>query len=117
MLNVQNGLALGLATTAGGGAVTVNSGGTLQLQGGITVGGKTLTLNGTGFGNVGALPQGALVNQAGNNTWAGNITLTGTVGPDRRHHPAAHVREHRHPDRRRHGTTLFVDRRGRAAPI
>src|SRR5262249_28267465 len=70
VLNIQNGLALGLP----GGTVTVGSNGlstaTLQVQGGITVGGKALSLNGVGFGNSGALPQGALVNQAGNNTWA-----------------------------------------------
>ena len=59
--------------------MAVNAGATLQLQGGITVGGKNLTLAGTGFGNAGALPQGALVNQANNNTWAGNIVLTGSV--------------------------------------
>src|SRR5262245_726557 len=80
ILNLQNGVGLGLAAAVGGGAVTVQSGATLQLQGGITVGGKSVTLNGTGFGNSGALPQGALVNQAGNNTWAGNVVLTGTVG-------------------------------------
>ncbi|HEX3149406.1 MAG TPA: autotransporter-associated beta strand repeat-containing protein, partial [Gemmataceae bacterium] len=83
VLNIQNGRALGLPGSAGG-AVTVGSNGlstaTLQLQGGITVGGKALSLNGVGFGNSGALPQGALVNQTGNNTWAGTITLNGTVG-------------------------------------
>ena len=83
ILRIQNGLALGLPGSAGG-AVTVGSNGlstaTLQVQGGITVGGKGLSLNGVGFGNSGALPQGALVNQAGNNTWAGTITLNGTVG-------------------------------------
>ena len=75
VVNVQNGLGLGLVT----GAVVVNSGATLQVQGGITVPGKNITLNGTGFGNSGVLPQGALVNQTGTNTWTGNIVLTGTV--------------------------------------
>src|SRR5262249_50897850 len=40
----------------------------------------SLTLNGTGFGNSGSLPLGALFNQGGTNTWAGAVTLTGTVG-------------------------------------
>ena len=66
--------ALGLTT----GSVVVNSGATLGLQ--TTVAAKALTLNGTGLGNSGALPQGALVNQANANLYAGDITLTGTVG-------------------------------------
>ncbi len=82
-VNVQNGLALGLPTGQGGDVVTVNAGATLQVQGGITVAGKNVTLNGTGFGNTagqsGVLPQGALVNLTGTNTWSGNITLTGTA--------------------------------------
>ncbi len=79
VLNVQNGSGLGLTSSVGG-TVTVVSGATLQVQGGITVVGKSVTLNGTGFGNSGALGQGALVNQANTNTWTGSITLTGTVG-------------------------------------
>ena len=59
------------------GGVVVNSGATLGLQ--TTVAAKALTLNGTGFGNSGALPQGALVNQANNNTWGGEVTLSGTL--------------------------------------
>jgi autotransporter-associated beta strand protein len=58
---------------------TVNSGGTLELQGdGLTIP-QNLNLNGSGFNNI-----GALFNTAGNNTWAGNITLatqaTATLG-------------------------------------
>ena len=64
VLNIQNNSALG--TT---GAVTVASGATLQIQGGITVN-KTLTLNGTGISN-----DGALRNISGNNIWSGAITL------------------------------------------
>ena len=90
ILNIQNGTALGLPSVSGAtGSVTVNTpgtatpnnpiGSTLQVQGTIAVT-KTLTLNGMGFGNSGALPQGALVNQVNNNTWAGDITLVGAVG-------------------------------------
>ena len=47
-----------------------------------TVAGKNVTLNGTGFGNVGALPLGALVTSAAaGGTWTGNVVLnTGTAG-------------------------------------
>jgi autotransporter-associated beta strand protein len=72
-LNIQNGNALG--TTVGG--TVVNSGArTLELQGGITVGAETLTLNGLGVlvapagSNVGALR-----NVSGTNTWGGTVTL------------------------------------------
>src|ERR1019366_5720804 len=75
VLNITNGNALGAIT----GSVSVTSGATLQLQGGITVAGKALTLNGTGYGNSGALPQGALVNQAGNNIWAGSVAVSGAA--------------------------------------
>jgi autotransporter-associated beta strand protein len=58
-----------LGGTAAG--TTVNSGGTLGLQGGLTVpAAETITLSGTG---VSAL--GALRNVSGDNTVAGNITL------------------------------------------
>ena len=55
--------------------VTVASGATLGLQGGIaiskdTVGTPRLTLNGTGLSSAGALR-----NISGNNSWAGDITL------------------------------------------
>ncbi|MEI7864523.1 MAG: autotransporter-associated beta strand repeat-containing protein [Chthoniobacterales bacterium] len=66
MLNVQNNT--GLGTIAGG--VTVGSGGTLALQGGITIGAETLALNGTGFGSLGALR-----NISGGNSYGGLITL------------------------------------------
>ena len=66
VLNIQNATATG--TTAGG--VTVSSGATLQLQGGITVGAEALTLNGAGINN-----DGALRNISGDNTWQGNLTL------------------------------------------
>ena len=74
VVNVQNSYSLGLST---GASVTVGSGATLQLQ--ASIGNKALTLNGAGFGNVGALPQGALTAQANTPTWGGNVTLnTGT---------------------------------------
>jgi hypothetical protein len=67
ILNIQANNALGSAT----GAATVNTGGTLQLQGGITVA-NPLTLNGAGAGTL----TGALDNLSGNNTESGVITLT-----------------------------------------
>ena len=66
VLNVRNSSALGAAGTG----TTVNSGGELQVQGGITIGVEALTLNGSG-----ASGDGALRNMSGNNSWAGNITL------------------------------------------
>lgn len=54
----------------GSGASTVATGATLQLQDGITVAGETLTINGPGFNNAGALE-----NLSGNNTWAKLLTL------------------------------------------
>jgi fibronectin-binding autotransporter adhesin len=67
-LEIQNNQALGVA---GGTGTTVVNGATLSLNSvaGITVG-ETLTLNGAGFGG-----GGALRNQAGDNTYTGNITL------------------------------------------
>jgi fibronectin-binding autotransporter adhesin len=67
ILNIRNSSALG-STAAG---TTVNSGATLQLQGGISVGAETLTINGTGATG----QNGALVNVSGNNSYAGVITL------------------------------------------
>jgi autotransporter-associated beta strand protein len=58
----------GLGTTDGG--TTVNAGGALTLQGGITVTGEALTINGDG-----AATLGSLRNEFGNNTWAGDITV------------------------------------------
>jgi len=66
ILNIQNNTALG--TSAGG--TTIASGAALQAQGGITVTGEALTLNGTGVAN-----DGALRNISGSNTWTGSITL------------------------------------------
>ena len=51
----------------------VTYGATLQQQTG-TIAGKQLTLNGLGFGNVGAYSQGALYSN-GSNTWTGDIVL------------------------------------------
>ncbi len=83
VLSVLNNNGLGLLTAG----VTVGSlptdTATLQLQNNITVGGKALTLNGQGFGVItgtGAMPQGALSNLSGTNTWAGAVTLNGAVG-------------------------------------
>ncbi|HTS16529.1 MAG TPA: autotransporter-associated beta strand repeat-containing protein [Verrucomicrobiae bacterium] len=62
-INIQNAAALGT------GSITVNNGGALQLQGGISEG-LALTLNGTGVAN-----DGALRNVSGNNTYSGNMTF------------------------------------------
>jgi autotransporter-associated beta strand protein len=58
---------------------TVASGASLQLQGGITVSGELLTVNGAGLNGAGALE-----NVAGNNTWDSVLTLgsTSSVGVD-----------------------------------
>ena len=66
VLNIQNASALG-GTAAG---TTVASGATLQIQGGITVTGESLSLIGAGIGS-----NGALRNISGSNTWAGNIAI------------------------------------------
>jgi fibronectin-binding autotransporter adhesin len=70
VLNIRN--ATGVGTTAAG--TTVASGAALQLQGGIAVGNETLSLNGTGISN-----DGALRNISGNNSWAGTITINSTT--------------------------------------
>lgn len=62
--------ATGLGTTAAG--TSVSSGGTLELDGGITVGAEALSLNGNGVGSAGALR-----NLSGNNTYGGLLTLAG----------------------------------------
>ncbi|MDB6120932.1 MAG: rane protein, partial [Verrucomicrobiaceae bacterium] len=62
--------ALALGTDAG--SVSVSGGGELRLSGGIAVGAKALTLNGTGATNAGALRS-----LSGNNSYAGAITLNG----------------------------------------
>jgi len=68
-LNIQNATATG--TTAGG--VAVSSGAALQIQGNISVGAETLTLNGTGLTSTGALRS-----ISGNNSWDGGIVLGAT---------------------------------------
>ena len=86
-LVMQNAAALGTVANL----TTVSSGGTLELQGGITVTAKTLSLNGagavigTGNANEGNSTQtaralgGALRNGSGNNTFSGAITLAGAT--------------------------------------
>lgn len=60
-----------------GAGTTVASGGTLQLQGGITFTHEQLTLSGDGY-NPGTGLLGALNNLSGNNTWGGSSSL-GTI--------------------------------------
>jgi len=67
VLNLQNATAV-----SAGSSVTVASGGSLALQGGLNFGAKPLTLSGTGAA---AGMSGALVNASGANTYAGAITL------------------------------------------
>ncbi len=85
ILAISHSNALGTGTGANA-RVTVNTGGTLELEGptsgtGLSLG-KLLTLNGPGF-NSGTtespLYQGALHNALGNNTWSGAITLAGNT--------------------------------------
>ncbi|MFA4944194.1 MAG: autotransporter-associated beta strand repeat-containing protein [Lentisphaeria bacterium] len=72
ILNIQNNTALG--STAG--STSITSGAALQLQGGITVTGETLALNGAGISN-----GGALRNISGSNEWAGTINAqAGGIG-------------------------------------
>jgi large repetitive protein len=72
-----NGVSVAVATFANGaGGVVVNSGGTLELVGGISVNSYALTLNGNGFSNLGALlGSGGLNTWGGNGIWATDITL------------------------------------------
>ena len=70
MINVQSNNALG-ATTGG---VTVANGAALELQGGVTIGAKPLSVVGTGIAN-----GGALRNISGNNTYGGDVTLAGAT--------------------------------------
>jgi fibronectin-binding autotransporter adhesin len=67
-LRIQNADGLGPGGTSLG--AIVDSGATLQLQGGIAVGNVPLTLNGTGTGG-----NGALENLQGANSWSGVIAL------------------------------------------
>jgi len=71
VLNIQNASALG-GTAAG---TTVASGATLQIQGGITVTGESLSLIGAGVSTTGALR-----NISGSNTWTGAIGIDGVAG-------------------------------------
>jgi autotransporter-associated beta strand protein len=73
ILNVRNNSALG-STIAG---TTVSAGGSLQLQGGVTIAGEALTLTAVVGSN--ALPNG-LVNVSGNNEWAGTLAGNLTSG-------------------------------------
>lgn len=67
-LRVTNAAGLGSTT----GDTTVLDGGSVELAGNVTVTGETIHL--TGFG---ANARGALQSQSGDNTWAGDINLTG----------------------------------------
>lgn len=64
--------ATGLGTTAAG--TTVADGAALILGAGLTVGGETLSITGTGVGS-----NGAFRAQTGTSSWAGAITLTGNA--------------------------------------
>lgn len=67
-LAIAHSNALGNATTG----TTVQTNGALWLQGGISTGAESLSINGTGFGSTGALR-----NFSGNNTFGGVITMAG----------------------------------------
>ena len=85
-LNIQNATALGSTT----GGTTVATGAALEIQGGIIVGAETLTLNGTGIANGGALRNISGINTFGGaitlasasriNSDAGTLTLSGAIG-------------------------------------
>ena len=68
VLRIENSTAMGNVTAA----ATVSSGAALELKDGIAVGAKPLSLSGSGIGGTGG---GALRNIAGDNSWAGSITL------------------------------------------
>ncbi len=70
ILNLQNDLALGSAIAA----TSITAGATVQLQGGITVAGESITINGTGAAGT----TGAFENVSGTNTWSGPI-IVGTT--------------------------------------
>src|ERR1041385_7597542 len=67
-------LVAGSATALGTGGLTINSGGTLDLQGGFTIAGN-ITANGTGVSGAGAIN-----NISGNNALSGTIALA-TANP------------------------------------
>ncbi len=62
---------------ASGSSVTAG-GGSLLLRGGVTVSGRTITLSGGGNSTNDSL--GALVSDAGTNTWGGPVVITTTIG-------------------------------------
>lgn len=70
VLSVRHNTALG--TTAAG--TTVSSGAALELEGGVTVGTETLSLNGAGINTMGALRS-----ISGANEWQGLLTLAGAA--------------------------------------
>jgi len=70
IVNYQNGVAFG-----GGSAITVSSGATAQVQGGITGGTNTLTISGAGAANA----TGALENVSGTNGYTGLLALAGNA--------------------------------------
>jgi autotransporter-associated beta strand protein len=69
VLNIRHATALG--TSAAG--TTVAAGASLQIQGGITIVGESLSLVGDGSGI------SSLANISGNNAWTGNVTASGTL--------------------------------------
>lgn len=73
IINIRHANALG--TTVGN--TVVSSGGTLQIQGGITTAAEGLSLNGVGFAGASGLgfQTGALVNSSGTNQYAGLVVL------------------------------------------
>lgn len=75
VMNIRSNTALGTTTYNAGFDTTVASGAALEMQGSITVAaGETLSLNGTGINN-----GGALRNVSGNNNYSETITLAGTT--------------------------------------
>ena len=70
VLNYQNGTAFGTDS-----AITVTSGGTVQVQGGITGGSLGLSLAGAGAAGA----TGALENVSGTDSYAGLVSLTGSA--------------------------------------
>lgn len=81
VLRITNPLALGPAVGSPETGTVVNSSptvgaATLQIAGGFTVANELLTLNGAGFGGIGALH-----NLTGNNVWGGRVFL-GSLPPD-----------------------------------
>ena len=71
VLNIRHAVALG------SGDVTVANNAALELEGGIIVGGRRVTLTGSGPTN------GALRNVSGNNEWAGDISAVSASGVTR----------------------------------